>query len=294
MQYYINLNQEKVIEWELSLSNAVIFSWIYEGASWAETKASPDGSIFYFLSRNKCLDDLPMVTTKKDTIWRAYKALEESGLIQFQTQDSKDWIRITDKGKTWRRVNGKISEGSEKNPDELGKKSELPSEKNPTYYNINNTILLDTIDKNNKKDIESISWSPEMTGGTKFENIIAASKFPSEYEHLLRLILKYTKKQTAPNDKKAIASLKEILKVYSMEDIESVIKEISVNDWCVKNNFSFVTPEYILRPRVFDNYLSTAQLKQSSKQTNTFDIHQKLREMEEVERQERLARQPNL
>lgn len=235
-----------------------------------------------------------MVTTKKDTIWRAYKVLEEAGLIQFQTQDSKDWIKITEKGKTWRRVDGKKSEGSEKNPSDLGKKSESTSEKNPTYYIINNTNILDTIDKNNKKEIESVSWPSDMVGGTKFENIIESQNFPQEYEHLLRLILKYTKKQTAPNDKKAIASLKSLLKTYSMEDIESVLKEISLNDWCVKNNFSFVTPEYILRPRNFDNYLSMHELRQSKKQPQVIDVKQKLREMEEAERLESLLQGKNL
>ena len=276
MQYFININQQKSVEWDLTLNEAFIFSWIYEGASWAQSKVEPDGSIFYFLSRKKCADDLPIVTQKTDTIYRIFKSLQEKGLIQFDCSSSRDWVALTQKGKSWRLTSDLGSPS-----DILGSPSEISSDHHPTYSNIyyNNNIL-DTIEgETEKKD-----WNPDMKGSTRFENALANQKFPEEYETLLRLILKHTGKETAPNDKKAIASLKNLLKMYTMEDVEHVVMEISKMDFAKERKYDFVTPEYILRPRVFDNNLSNWELKQQKKNASQVSVHEWLKELDEAEK----------
>jgi len=144
MRYTISIDQIRSQEWKLTLSEAAVFDFCTRLASWAEPMLI-DGQVWYFASRNKVIEELPIITQKPDTIYRIYKALDEKGAILWQKHDGKDCVQITEKGKAW---------NSEKNPNdshELGKKSELTrkkirinSEKNPTN---NNTIDKDTIDK---------------------------------------------------------------------------------------------------------------------------------------------------
>lgn len=285
MQYFININQQKSVEWELTLNEAFIFAWIYEGASWAQSKVEPDGSIFYFLSRKKCADDLPAVTEKTDTIYRLFKSLQEKGLIQFDCSSSKDWIALTEKGRTWRMISdlGSKSEKVGSPSEQLGSASEISSDFHPTYSNIyyNNNIL-DTIEG----EVEKKDWNPDMKGSTRFENALANQNFPVEYETLLRLVLKHTGKETTPNDKKAIASLKTLLKSYTMEDVEHVVIEISKMDFAKERKYDFVTPEYILRPRVFDNNLSNWEMKQQRKTAPEKSVADWLKSLDEKEAQE--------
>jgi hypothetical protein len=139
MKYNILINQAKAIEWELNLSEAAVFAFVYELPSWAESMHI-DGQPWYFASRNKAIEEVPIITSKPDTMYRLYKSLQDKGLIKWQKVGEREYIQVTDKGKSWNKVN-----------PSLGKKSEQArkiirdtSEKNPTY----NTIIDNsTIDK---------------------------------------------------------------------------------------------------------------------------------------------------
>lgn len=140
MKYTISIDQVHAQEWRLSFSEAAIFSFCNELSNWADPILI-DGQVWYFASRNKVIEELPWITEKPDTVYRAYKALHEKGVIRWQKHGEKDCVQLTTKGKSW---------NSEKNPS-LGKKSEqarknfrITSEKNPTD---NNTIDNNTIDK---------------------------------------------------------------------------------------------------------------------------------------------------
>lgn len=134
MKYNISIDQPRSIEWGLSHAEAFMFSFCYSLSSWA-TPIFIDGEVYYFASRNKAIEEMPLITDKPDTVYRLYKSLAEKGLIDFVKFDNKDCIKLTEKSKAW---------NSEKNPsvgkksELLGKKSENDSEKNPTY---NRTIL---------------------------------------------------------------------------------------------------------------------------------------------------------
>ena len=116
-------------------------------SNWAD-HITIEGKLYYFASRNKACEELPILTSKPDTMYRHYKSLRDLGLIEIEKVSGKDYIRFTSKSASWGK--GTTSEGSEKNPNELGKKSESDSEKNPTYKN---TI----IDKNTSNNIEGKS-----------------------------------------------------------------------------------------------------------------------------------------
>src|SRR6056297_3379243 len=133
MRYNTLINNVKAHEWGLDIKLAYLFAWMYELPSWAD-KSTIEGKDYYFASKNKAIDELPLLTDKRDTMYRYYKQLESLNLIEIKKIDSKDYICLTSKAKEW---NEYKSETSDKNPNKLGNKSENPSDKNPTY---NNTI----------------------------------------------------------------------------------------------------------------------------------------------------------
>jgi len=153
MKYSINIDQINSLAWDLNLSEAAVFTYLFHVPTWADPVLI-DGQTFYFAARQKTCQDVPLISDKPDTIYRIYKSLAEKGVIEYLKHMGKDCMKITEKGKGW---------NSEKNPSnavELGKKSESTrkifrkdSEINPTYKSTiyNHTILLD------KEEVETSS-----------------------------------------------------------------------------------------------------------------------------------------
>lgn len=127
-------------EWGLTIQLAYLFDWIYSLPSWA-SPAMIDSREYFFASKTKAVEELPLLTDKVDTMYRYYKQLEELDLIHLKKVDGKDFICLTDKGRFW----GRKSEHSENNPSRLGNKSEFYTENNPTYKTTSNDKI--TIDK---------------------------------------------------------------------------------------------------------------------------------------------------
>ena len=148
MKYTMFIDQIHSIEWGLNLQEAAIFNFLYSVPTWAEAKLI-DGKLFYHASRNKAIQDYPIVSEKPDTVYRIYRRLQSAGVIEWMKDGLKDMILITEKGKQWN--------SSEKNPtliQELGKKSDQTrkkirnsSEKNPTYTSTINTVTNNTIEE---------------------------------------------------------------------------------------------------------------------------------------------------
>ena len=99
--------------------------------------------------------EIPIVSDKADTIYRIYKKLQEKNLIETISFQKKDYVCLTKKGQEWYNDNY-----SEKNP-ELGKKSDMNSEKNPTNNNTSiyhkNELSLKVL----KKEIQLVENSKE-------------------------------------------------------------------------------------------------------------------------------------
>ena len=153
MRYTILINQPKALEWGLNLAETVVFTFLYGLPSWAKSSTFQDEQ-FYFASRNKALEEIPIVSNKADAIYRHYKTLVEKGLVAWKKFDGKDYIKLTEKAKTWEKFTGTQSDCSEKNPKKFGKISENNSEKFPTYNNTN---------KDKERTIKEIAVSSETT-----------------------------------------------------------------------------------------------------------------------------------
>lgn len=159
MRYVVTINQQRSCELGINYKEAVLLALFNELSSWADNIVI-DGEVFYFLSRNKVIEELPLFFKRPDTVYRYYNNLHSLGLIEFKKKGLRDCIRLTAEGKRYNKV-GKKSEfvsKSEKNPSEVGKKSEFVKsanlfdcqlfrfksrEKNPTHTNAitNNPFL---------------------------------------------------------------------------------------------------------------------------------------------------------
>lgn len=138
MRYSTTINNKFALDHELDIKLAYLFAWFYELPSWANHIVF-NNQTYYFASKTKAVQELPLLTDKTDTMYRYYKQLQKKGLIDCIKVDGKDYVKLLDAGKQW---NEWKSEYSEINPNKLGNKSESNSEINPTYNNIsyNNTI----------------------------------------------------------------------------------------------------------------------------------------------------------
>ncbi len=143
MKYTIIIDQLSAMEWGLNLTEAAVFDFLYSIPSWGTAKQI-DGHIYYLASRNKAIAEIPVVSDKPDTLYRIYRAIEEKELIVFLKDGRNDMIRLTDKGKTWNsEKNPNSGDNSEKNPVELGKKSELTRKKIRQISILSNNTTID-------------------------------------------------------------------------------------------------------------------------------------------------------
>lgn len=197
MKYTLTINQNRSVEWELTVSEAIVFSWLYELPSWAE-KLILEDKTYYFGSRNVACKELPIISDKADTIYRLYKSLEKKGLILMVILQKKDYIAITEKGKNWHYDNELPNNGkkSEETRNEIRENSEI----NPTYKYTNNNQEI-----NNQLYIDEENNFVERMYG------MYPTKCPCRNVSLGK----------CSKDKDRIRKL---LKTYSMEQIESVIK----------------------------------------------------------------------
>lgn len=123
MQFTVMIDQVKALEWGLNAQQAMLFAVIYQVPSWARP-VNVGGKTFYALSKAKIVEELPLLTDRPDTAYRMLKALELIEIIELSSTPKITLVKITEKGRTWNR--------SEKYPMEVGKISEVRSEKSPT------------------------------------------------------------------------------------------------------------------------------------------------------------------
>jgi putative DNA replication protein O len=142
MRFNTHINNQKAIEWGLNANQAALFDLLNQSSSWAKD-VTIDGQVFYWVSRNRVIEELPLFYSKTDTVYRHFVELAKKELISYQKQGEKDLIKLTEKGKTW---NEFTKSNSEIDPNELGNKSDtrkqirISSEIDPTNNNTNNNI----------------------------------------------------------------------------------------------------------------------------------------------------------
>ena len=134
MQYTLSINQSKSLEWGLNAQQAMLFAFVYECPSWCKPVTTKDG-VFYTLSKQKIVDELPLLTDKPDTAYRLLRALKDKGVIDLSSTSNITLVRLTDLGKTWNKdekgANRFANKGRKNIRSKVGKKSEPRSEKYP-------------------------------------------------------------------------------------------------------------------------------------------------------------------
>ena len=196
MKYTIFINQTKVIEWWLNTSEAILVDLFSHLPKWAEKYQIINNEIWYFFSKKKILNEVPMLGDKVDTIYRICKKLEEKWLLQFQKINWKDFWKISEKIREWDFVsNLEKNLSSESIWQKFGKKSEKTrkkirenSENFPTYNNtiynttINNNIEHKNISEKTKEKIsEFISYRKEKKSKLTERSILAIIKKAEQY-----------------------------------------------------------------------------------------------------------------
>lgn len=138
IQRTLYIDQVFALRHELTQSEAAVFWFFTRLSNWAES-VYIDGRVYYFAAKPMACSNLPIVTTKVDTMYRIYKSLAKKGLVMLEKHGTKDLVHVVPEyAKQWNNAN--YRENSESNPSQVGIKSEFgrnqirkPSDLNPTY-----------------------------------------------------------------------------------------------------------------------------------------------------------------
>lgn len=179
MRFTININQQKCLQHGLTQNQGGLMDLFGQLASWA-TERVINGKVYWHISRNKVIEEIPLCYEKPDTVYRAFKILDAKNLIEYLQQNRQDYVRLTSKGQTWNKVGNKSEKiGNESEfgneSEQLGNKSELGLLVNPTVIKQVNPIL---------PDLNPTYNIHNTTNDKREANALAflASNFPSEYE----------------------------------------------------------------------------------------------------------------
>ena len=236
MRFSTTLNNQKCMEWRINATQGILVALLYEANAWANEEIIDD-KIYYFVSRNLILKELPMFFEKADTVYRNLKVLAEKGIIEYIKHKGMDLIRLTEKGKSWNFIennsekNPNFDSNSEKFPSKFGKKSENNSEKNPTYKDTN---IQKDINKNNKEKNKKEKSKNEV------ETYINDLKLNDDYKQLLFRYVEYRKSIKKPI--KTIVPIQKILKDFS--DWFSLDEAINI---AMEKEWQGLEPEWIAK-----------------------------------------------
>ena len=145
MRYTISINQVKTREWGLNMNEGALMDLINQAYSWADP-VMINGNLYYWMSRNKVIAEIPTAYSKPDTVYRAFRTLAQKGLVLYTKQGKRDLLALTAKGKKWNVEGTTIGDAilgyksdlignSEIIPSKFGNNSENYSDRNPTYKN---------------------------------------------------------------------------------------------------------------------------------------------------------------
>lgn len=94
------INNDKCLEWGINATQGALFDLLVHLSTWAE-EVVIDGMVFYWVAREKVVEELPLYYSKADTVYRHLRDLRQRGLIDYAKVGDKDVVALTAKGKTW-------------------------------------------------------------------------------------------------------------------------------------------------------------------------------------------------
>ena len=132
MRYTILINAVKCQEWDLTLSQGALFDLLNQAHTWAK-HMDVNGELFFWVSRNMIINEIPLAYNKPDTVYRAFKTLSDKGLIVHAKRGQKDLVRLTEKGKEWNAKNSDLNQNVGNKSEIQPKAKQKNSEINPTF-----------------------------------------------------------------------------------------------------------------------------------------------------------------
>lgn len=247
MNYGYYIDQVFALKHGLNQSEATVYSCLMELPSWA-SQLTLKGRVYYFASRHKMTEMLPLVTEKPDTMYRHLSNLKKKGLIDLTKHEGKDYIaHFSVVSSQWKNLHhgalGKISESrknfpdSEKFPNKLGKISENDSEKFPTntttsIYPTTRDAAVATATGNEPVAVEdSAAGGPFKKNSAKKsfpEGEVPGTEFMSGEEIISKLnLLKSMKSSPSANEsfQEALSNLKVPIASGLIEPVPGVVGE---------------------------------------------------------------------
>ena len=249
MRFSTTLNNQKCMEWGINATQGILVALLYEANAWANEEIIDD-KIYYFVSRNLILKELPMFFEKADTVYRNLKVLAEKGIIEYIKHKGMDLIRLTEKGKSWNFIESNIEDNSEKNP---------------TYKDTN---IQKDINKNNKEKYKKEKKQNEV------QEFINNLDRDAEYKELLFKYVEYRKNIKKPL--KTIVPMKKILKDFP--DWFSLDEAINI---AMEKEWQGLEPEWIAKykqSKANNNYGKQAEQKDTSQLKVDDDFIEQMKE----------------
>ncbi len=172
MKYYLHINQAKAIELGIkNINQAHVFDLLTSVSSWA-TPIKIDDKFYFWVSRTKICEELPLLAIKPDTAYRHLRFLADLKLIDYQKDGLKDCVRLTRLGKSY------VGNESEQTRNEIRTDSEM----NPIYPTTKHPTT--NISKHKQDEIDN--FAPNQTSINRVKKTPGCESLnPSELELLI-------------------------------------------------------------------------------------------------------------
>lgn len=100
MRYSLYINQQLAVEWDLSLQETMLFSYLVNTPTgWMQRL--PEDPEYQWASNAMLAAELPLVCSHKATARKHMAALEDRGLLIRRCVGNKSYFKITEKGFLW-------------------------------------------------------------------------------------------------------------------------------------------------------------------------------------------------
>ncbi len=100
MKSQLVIDQIRAIEWGLTLSEALLFSYLII-LDINERKVRFNERFYFEANKEYLIKKVPLSTMKIDTMYRLLKSLQKKGLIDYLKEGKTDLVSVLDKGKKW-------------------------------------------------------------------------------------------------------------------------------------------------------------------------------------------------
>lgn len=237
MKYTIEgFNQAKAVELELCVADLIILRWFVDFAGTERmVKRLINEKEYYWVKYEGILEDLPILSITKDTLYRRLKGLVEKEVLEHITVKEAGTFSFYRLGKNYLALIADTPTYlSEKNPTGYGKKSDRGTEKNP--YQKTNLLNNTKKQKNNHLSEINGEQAPLEKRNSKEVTIDEIYKDPKNEKILeaLRLYHNWYRDSKLGYKASSVAKWANLLSEYSKDDplvAMEIAKQSIENGW---------------------------------------------------------------